>query len=239
MLARQNRKGLTLLELTVVLAILGILSALLLVAVQRARSASERMACANNLRQLGIALHGYHTIFRFFPPGTNHPDVPGLYGPDNDPFPLLNWQARLLPFLEQDPLWTLTERAYQLDRHNLEDPPHVGSTTYLSIFLCPSDTRRIPAPTSYIGVEGIDHFRNDGVLYLDSRISMAAVTDGSSYTLVVGERPPSSAATFSVVGMAVGGIGEPRTPTWGSKKRKWKAYSPNAGMDPIRSPPGA
>jgi prepilin-type N-terminal cleavage/methylation domain-containing protein/prepilin-type processing-associated H-X9-DG protein len=209
MAARQPRRGLTLVEVLVVLAIIGILFGLLLAAVQKARSANQRASCANNMRQIGIALHHYHDTARAFPPGVYHPALrPGitpLYGPDDDPYPLMTWQTRLLPYLEQDGLWASTQEAYAQDRYALEDPPHIGMTTFLPIFLCPADSRRTqpgksldesPAPTSYLGVEGVSHLRSDGMLYLDSRIRMAQVTDGASNTLLVGERPPSLNAAY-------------------------------------------
>src|SRR5260221_424228 len=104
-----KRGGLTLIETLVVIAILGLLMALLAAGVQSVRCASQRLSCLNNMRQIGLALHQYHGVQGKLPPGISHPALlPGVistYGPDTDPYPLLNWQARLLPLIEQDALW--------------------------------------------------------------------------------------------------------------------------------------
>jgi len=90
----KTRRGFTLIELLVVIAIIAILIALLLPAVQQAREAARRSQCKNNLKQIGIALHNYHDIYRMFPHnasagGTNYTNC----GP--------SWQVRILPFIDQ------------------------------------------------------------------------------------------------------------------------------------------
>src|SRR5438552_17807692 len=93
-----QRSGFSLIELLVVFAIIGVLLALLLAAVQRVRATADRAECQNNLRQIGMALHGYHGTYSSLPPG--HAKTDG-----SDPYPNLGWQARILPFVERDMEW--------------------------------------------------------------------------------------------------------------------------------------
>jgi len=94
----KQTKAFTLVELLVVIAIIGILVALLLPAVQAAREAARRMSCTNNLAQLAIAVQGYESAFRVYPPGTiaeTGPIVNVAQGYHH------NWLAKLLPYMEE------------------------------------------------------------------------------------------------------------------------------------------
>ncbi len=193
--ARERRGAFTLIELLVVIAIIGVLIGLLLAAVQNVRAAAARMACTNNMRQIGIALHHHHDTHQGFPPGVSYRD-------GADPYPFMGWQTRLLPFLEQENLWKQAQDAYVRDPRFLHNPPHTGLAAVLPVYACPSDSRTLSvhsigtalqvAFTAYLGVEGTNQFRKDGLLYLDSRTRFADITDGASNTLLVGERPPSA-----------------------------------------------
>lgn len=198
MRCRRQRSGLTMIELIVVISIIGILVGLLLVAVQRARVASFRVECVNHLHQIGLALHQYHDTHTSLPPGCSHQG-------DADPYPWMGWGARVLPFLEQDNLWRATVAAFDDQPFFLYNPPHVGLGTVLTVFSCPSDPRTLEAfqagpirvaLTAYLGVEGRNSKSQDGLLFFNSRISMADITDGASMTLMVGERPPSADRVF-------------------------------------------
>jgi prepilin-type N-terminal cleavage/methylation domain-containing protein/prepilin-type processing-associated H-X9-DG protein len=202
---RIGRPGFTLLELLVVIGIVAVLLALLLSAVQRARASAGRAGCTNNLRQAGIALHNYHGVYGSFPPGVRA----------SSPYPFAGWEARLLPFVEQSSLWTKTQQAFARDLDFRDNPPHSGFATVLRLYTCPSDPRTqtsldlgngfVVAFTDYLGVEGTNQYREDGMLYLDSQVRFADVTDGTSTTLLVGERPPSPEGHF---GWWYGGMGQ-------------------------------
>ncbi len=191
----RQRCGLTLVEILVVIGIIGALIGLLLPAVQRVRDADMRTRCMNQLRQIGLALHQYHDAQRSLPPGMSYLD-------GTDPYPFMSWNTRILPFLEQQALWVQAQKAYALDRSFYDNPPHTNRTVVVSLFSCPADPRTLSVQqladgqrvtfTDYLGVEGTNQNRQNGVLFLDSQIRLTDITDGTSNTLCVGERPPSA-----------------------------------------------
>jgi prepilin-type processing-associated H-X9-DG protein len=179
-----------------VIAVIAILIGLLLPAVQKVRAASIRLHCQNNLHQIGLAAHQYHDVSQSFPPGMRYQNA-------TDRFLMMSWLTPLLPYVEQQQLWVESTAAYQLSRSPFRNPPHVGLTTIMKVFVCPSDGRTeevqlsifngfFVALTSYLGVEGRDLSTRDGVLFRDSHVRMADITDGTSQTLLVGERPASA-----------------------------------------------
>ena len=121
--------GFTLVELLVVITIIGILIALLLPAVQAAREAARRAQCSNNLKQIGLALHNYHTSTRSFPPGAFF----GLYRG--------SIVMRLLPYVEQQALYDCFDFKLNTDTQALADDKKLGGTV-VSVYVCPSDTSR-------------------------------------------------------------------------------------------------
>ncbi len=181
-------------ELIVVIAILGLLIGILLPAIQNVRRSAARTVCENNARQLALALHGYHGGMGAFPSGLS-----GLRSPQ----PYLSWLARMLPYLEQERIWRETEAAFEADQNFLNNPPHTHLATTVRAFLCPADSRiETPQPldgtdelrsfTSFVGITGINSATNDGLLYYDSSHRSGDVADGTSNTIIFGERPPSA-----------------------------------------------
>ncbi len=138
-----SRRGFTLIELLVVIAIIAVLIGLLLPAVQAAREAARRAQCTNNLKQLGLALHNYHSTHDSFPNGASVnlslPGPPQNYNNWN------NWscQALLLGFMEQTPLYNAANFSFAV-WHNTRTPLGYASNltvfnTRVATFLCPSD----------------------------------------------------------------------------------------------------
>ncbi len=232
------RAGFSLIELLLVIAIIVLLSALGLAAIQRARHTALRADCSNHLRQIGLGLHQYHDTQRVLPPGCSYKD-------GKDPYPFLAWSARLLPFLEQSGLWSETERAFATNKRFTHNPPHVGLGTVLVVYTCRADTRTLAvseqgkALTAYLGVEGTNQFKEDGMLFLDSSIRFSDATDGMSNTLLVGERPPSADL---VLGWWYAGEGQGKDGSadsvLGVKERNVKTYARDCRSGPYEFGPG-
>ena len=138
----RKRPGFTLIELLVVIAIIAVLIALLLPAVQAAREAARRAQCVNNLKQLGLAMHNYHSAAGAFPPGCDSTNgYPGTAFPNN----LSSWtswsaQAMLLPYIEQAPLYNAANFNWACCWDGMYDA--INSTVYstkINSFVCPSD----------------------------------------------------------------------------------------------------
>ncbi len=137
----KDRRGFSLVELLVVIAIIALLIGLLLPAVQRARESAARIQCANNLHQIGIAMHSYLTINDGYLP-------PSYWTPPNQTFEWrgASWAVLIFPYLEQDTLsstWNMNLSYY--------DQSATARETPLSVYFCPS---RRDAGTSGLSVSG-------------------------------------------------------------------------------------
>lgn len=216
-----RRVGFTLIELLVVIAIIAVLVGLLVPAVQKVREAANRMSCSNNLKQLGLAIHSHNDTFGRFPPGfadlQNQIANPTNFGPG------WGWASHLLPFIEQDNAF----KSIRFDK-SIADPLNAQVRgSIIKTFLCPSDNHTqafqtdgngvMVGPSNYVGMFGSrempdDPGRGEGVFFRNSRIRLADLVDGSSNTLLVGERNSrlcKSTWTGFVLGAVTFPAGEP------------------------------
>jgi prepilin-type N-terminal cleavage/methylation domain-containing protein/prepilin-type processing-associated H-X9-DG protein len=190
-----TRSGFSLIELVVVLAVLGILAALILAGVQRVRDAAARAACASNLRQLALAAQMYAGDRHHFPRGCDQEYSRAL---NHTSSPLgLSWHTSILPYVEQAPLWLKVDAAHHADPRGDSEAHAVISSTPIPVFLCPADGRPTATDgfgahwglTGYRGIAGTGHRNNDGIFHVDLVVRPTDVTDGLSNTLMIGERP--------------------------------------------------
>jgi prepilin-type processing-associated H-X9-DG protein len=135
--------GFTLVELLVIIAIIGILIALLLPAVQQARESARRVQCQSNLKQLALAVHGYVNTHKILPPSGIVATTTRTYGTREYPVfdqrsgNMFSWAVLLLPYLEESSLYS----QFDLTRSVL-DQPHEPQEQEVPVYLCPSDNAR-------------------------------------------------------------------------------------------------
>ena len=130
-----RRRAFTLVELLVVVAVIGLLIAIMLPAVQAARESGRRTHCANNLRQLGIALHLHHDVLKRLPAGWTA-YVPGTKQPYALGEPGWAWGARILPYLEQI---NVEKNLIRYDVSLLDASHAAARVANLAVYRCPSD----------------------------------------------------------------------------------------------------
>ncbi len=191
-------RGFTLIELLVVIAIIAILIGLLLPAVQKVREAAARAKCSNNLKQWGLAMHGYHDVNGKLPYFTQ-------VSPNRQ-----NWAPFIMPYLEQAPLVA----AYNLNTHWYNAPNLAVTQIPLNVFYCPSDrpgamwtdqSGYVSARANYLvcygtvlfgggatgpgrGVFGCSAIANAGAnQFTPYQATLVQITDGTSNTLMMSE----------------------------------------------------
>ena len=188
---RRKCGGFTLVELLVVVAIIGILIGMLLPAVQQVREAARRTVCANNLSQLGVALHNYEFGYQHLPAGVT----------DSAPGPIISQEkglhvsflVTLLPYIEERGVadrFDITAGTYAPANAPAREMP-------IDTFLCPSqwgDSLNVGATAAISHYAGCHHGTeapidddNNGLLFLNSKVAYGDIYDGSSNTILVGE----------------------------------------------------
>ena len=206
MLRTSNRRvAASLIELLVVIAILMLLIGLVVCGVQAARGAAARVECQSRMRQLALAAHGYHAAHQHFPAGVAYPFSKTEYQ-EGSQHTGLSWQTALLPYLEQDALWQRAWAAHAADPTG-ESLEHDAVAAHpLPTFRCPTDGRTVGrysyepmasehsswGLTNFLGVAGTGLSANNGVFHPDLSVNTGGMTDGTSNTVMIGERPTSS-----------------------------------------------
>jgi prepilin-type N-terminal cleavage/methylation domain-containing protein/prepilin-type processing-associated H-X9-DG protein len=216
---RTERQGFTLIELLVVIAIIAVLIALLLPAVQSAREAARRAQCTNNLKQVTLALHNYHTAIGSFPTGS-------IPGPTYSTTYLTGWAtwgplALMLPFMDQTPIYSSCNFSWGLAGGFGYQINMTPVLTKISSFLCPSDgiVGQQGSSTSYVGSIGVttDWYcggtatcgpntlaPSTGIFARTQTYGIQSVTDGTSNTIAFSEMlaPDDSAPSGFATGNA-------------------------------------
>jgi len=211
----KNKRGFTLVELLVVILIIGILVALLLPAVQAAREAARRTQCANNLRQIGLAMHNYIDRSKGMLPNAGW-SVAGGYPNDYSPL------AKILPYCEQAHLQDLIDFRIYMGHPGRDDLPtalQLPASKVVPLFLCPSDpeppVHQITLPSGAVipvagtnyamnqgsGMDGIFHpafGASDGLCWVNAQVKLESIRDGTSNTLAFTESLRGRADTQSI-----------------------------------------
>jgi prepilin-type N-terminal cleavage/methylation domain-containing protein/prepilin-type processing-associated H-X9-DG protein len=215
-LPARGRTGFTLIEMVVVLAISGVLMAMLLPAVQSAREAARRLECVTNLKQIGLALHRYQLTQQSLPLGSSPTRYPGT----GSPGARHSWSVhgQILGEMEQQTLYNAINFDWGVEDSTTTDPGYqINSTaveTAVSGYLCPSDpnshrSNRNNYHASMGSTARNDPEESDGLFALSTACRLSDASDGIANTVVFGEAvtgPPVEAYVPAVSLTEVGGI---------------------------------
>jgi prepilin-type N-terminal cleavage/methylation domain-containing protein/prepilin-type processing-associated H-X9-DG protein len=208
----RRRSGFTLIELLVVIAIIAILISLLVPAVQKVRDAAARTQCANNMKQIGLALHGYHDARKMFPPGAAA-DIDPWKTSGSDQHWGSSWMVFILPYIDQAPLNDKWQFSGQSGWQNANNNAMIKGLVIQS-YRCPATSLPLLNPyttvlpgaggvgimyATYVAIAGStadpgtksygsNIISEKGVLFHLSKVKMTQVTDGTSNTMMVGEQ---------------------------------------------------
>jgi prepilin-type N-terminal cleavage/methylation domain-containing protein/prepilin-type processing-associated H-X9-DG protein len=188
---RRARAGFTLTEVVAVVGIIAVILGLIIPALANGRGAARRSQCANNFKQILLGLQNYESQFQTLPPGVVDFDAPIHNRPEGLH---TGWIVSLLPFMEQRAL----AEAIDTNRSVYEQVNAVATSNRIRTLRCPSDPYD-DGPTSPAGISsyaGCHHdveapidVDNHGVFFLNSHVRREDITDGTSFTFFVGEKP--------------------------------------------------
>lgn len=191
---RRIARGFTLIEVLAVFAIVGIVLALILPAVNSARDAARRAQCASNLRQILIAIHAYHASEQLLPTVVAPFEETGRWN-------TLSGFARILPYLDAGNSWDVLN--FEQDARNPESVEGMASKTWLSLAACPADPLTARGCSSYRFSCGIDAYAYPGSNSLSGAFTRhtfrrtADFVDGLAQTAGMAEKLIGSGGKFS------------------------------------------
>ncbi|TWT62282.1 DUF1559 family PulG-like putative transporter [Rubinisphaera italica] len=210
-----HSQGFTVIELMITLAIIVVITSLVLPTIQESRNQARERECIIHLKQLGLAMHNYHDVYRTFPPGwvrkTPYAQSPSGFG----------WQVSILPFVEEAPLYDAIRPSAPNNEGALEYVEAKYLKREISTYRCPADSTPVTNPmrgdwgtSNYsmnYGTEPVPRMtpldgsmnwpgalptrlHTNGIGWWNSRVGFRDITDGTSNTLMISERSVKSAA---------------------------------------------